>query len=587
MPGDETKTEPGSPPGPVEDARLRELRRIVAGPVADDLKRLRERVEDPVSRARDVGGVLPDAIKHSSTWGEKLGESLSPIVSGVIRASVRKDARELGEVLFPVMGPAIRKAIAESIRGTIQSFNQALENTLSVRGLKWRFEAWRTGRPFSEVVLLHSLVYRVEQVLLIHRKTGLLMQHVAAGEAVTQDADLVSRILTATRDFVRDSFGAGKGESRDAFRVGEFVVWVEQTADLVLALVIRGTPPEEVRVAQRETAESLQVRIGEAAVSYDGNQERFAAVRPDLAECLCAQYARGGGARVPVYTWAAVALVVLGLAAWILLIARDSARWRGFVARLRAEPGLVVASAGRNGSGFAVTGLRDPLARDPDSLLAGSGIKPGRVRQKWQSYNSTEPPFVTIRARRLLAPPEGVAVAAEGGRLILSGTVGHAWLAGAYAKFGYLSGVDTVVTDSLRDIDLSRLVAAVESAVVRFRLGRAGPTAGGRLELSRQSGRIREVLALAFAVGVVVQLEVVGHTDQANLHARNDTLSRDRALFVRDRLVADGVDSARVAAIGVATAEPLGDEATDDGRALNRSVTVRVHVTGVTTEPQQ
>jgi outer membrane protein OmpA-like peptidoglycan-associated protein len=107
------------------------------------------------------------------------------------------------------------------------------------------------------------------------------------------------------------------------------------------------------------------------------------------------------------------------------------------------------------------------------------------------------------------------------------------------------------------------------------------------LELSRQSGRIREVLALAFAVGVVVQLEVVGHTDQANLHARNDTLSRDRALFVRDRLVADGVDSARVAAIGVATAEPLGDEATDDGRALNRSVTVRVHVTGVTTEPQQ
>jgi flagellar motor protein MotB len=147
--------------------------------------------------------------------------------------------------------------------------------------------------------------------------------------------------------------------------------------------------------------------------------------------------------------------------------------------------------------------------------------------------------------------------------------------------------VDTVVTDSLRDIDLSRLVAAVESAVVRVRLGRAGPTAGGRSELSRQSGRIREVLALASAVGAVVQLEVVGHTDQANLHGRNDTLSRDRALFVRDRLVADGVDSARVAAIGVATAEPLGDEATDDGRALNRSVTVRVHVTGVTTEPQQ
>jgi len=129
--------------------------------------------------------------------------------------------------------------------------------------------------------------------------------------------------------------------------------------------------------------------------------------------------------------------------------------------------------------------------------------------------------------------------------------------------------------------------AAVESAVVRFRLGRAGPTAGGRSELSRQSARIREVLALASAVGAQVQLEVVGRTDQANLLARNDTLSRDRALFVRDRLVADGIDSACVTAIGVATAEPLGDEATEDGRALNRSVTIRVHLTGVKTEPQQ
>jgi len=83
-----------------------------------------------------------------------------------------------------------------------------------------------------------------------------------------------------------------------------------------------------------------------------------------------------------------------------------------------------------------------------------------------------------------------------------------------------------------------------------------------------------------------VQFEVVGRTDQANLLARNDTLSRERALFVRNRLVADGADSVRVTAIGVATAEPLGDEATEDGRALNRSVTIRVHLTGVMTEPQ-
>ena len=78
------------------------------------------------------------------------------------------------------MGPAIRRAIAEALRAMVDSFNQVLQHSLSARALRWRVEAWRTGRPFAEVVLSHSLVYRVEQVFLVHRDTGLLLQHVAA-----------------------------------------------------------------------------------------------------------------------------------------------------------------------------------------------------------------------------------------------------------------------------------------------------------------------------------------------------------------------------------------------------------------------
>jgi len=290
---------------------------------------------------------------------------------------------------------------------------------------------------------------------------------------------------------------------------------------------------------------------------------------------------------VPVYTWAVVALVVLGLAAWIYVTARDNARWRGFVSRLRAEPGLVVSTAGRSGSGFAVTGLRDPLAREPDSLLAGSGVKPGRVRQKWQSYYSTEPQFVLTRARRLFAPPAGVALAADAGRLTLTGAAGHDWLAGAYAKLDYLPGADRVLTDSLLDIDLSRLVAAVESAVVRFPAGSSRPTAGGQAELRRISGLVGHVLAMCAEVGAEPGLEVIGHTDRSGMEEKNVSLSRDRAGFVREYLTAAGVDSARISVRGVATAEPLGDETTENGRALNRSVTVRVEVTGVSAGPRQ
>ncbi|NJM53355.1 MAG: hypothetical protein HC846_08145 [Blastocatellia bacterium] len=54
----------------------------------------------------------------------------------------------------------------------VQSLNQSLEHSISPKGLRWRIEAWQTGKSFAEVVMLNSLIYRVEEVFLIHRETG-------------------------------------------------------------------------------------------------------------------------------------------------------------------------------------------------------------------------------------------------------------------------------------------------------------------------------------------------------------------------------------------------------------------------------
>ena len=49
-------------------------------------------------------------------------------------------------------------------------------------------------------------------------------------------------------------------------------------------------------------------------------------------------------------------------------------RFERYVDRLSAEPGLVVVGSGRRGGKFYVTGLRDPLAPDPSSFAAASGV---------------------------------------------------------------------------------------------------------------------------------------------------------------------------------------------------------------------
>ena len=48
--------------------------------------------------------------------------------------------------------------------------------------------------------------YQVKQDFLIHRESGLVLQHVEDGSAETRDPDLVSGMLTAIRDFVQDYF---------------------------------------------------------------------------------------------------------------------------------------------------------------------------------------------------------------------------------------------------------------------------------------------------------------------------------------------------------------------------------------------
>src|SRR5277367_5081583 len=152
-----------------------QLRHLILAPEQQDLARLRERVEDSAARTRDLSAVLPEAIQMRRAAGgeEALGAALGPTLESALRESVKKDPHSLADALFPVMGPAIRRSIQQTLRSLFESFNEAMEHSLSVRGLKWRFEALRTGRTFSEIILMHSLVFRVEQVFLIHKKTGL------------------------------------------------------------------------------------------------------------------------------------------------------------------------------------------------------------------------------------------------------------------------------------------------------------------------------------------------------------------------------------------------------------------------------
>jgi outer membrane protein OmpA-like peptidoglycan-associated protein len=68
------------------------------------------------------------------------------------------------------------------------------------------------------------------------------------------------------------------------------------------------------------------------------------------------------------------------------------------------------------------------------------------------------------------------------------------------------------------------------------------------------------------------RLRIVGHTDATGDIGRNRTLSLQRASAVRAALVDRGIDAGRLETAGAGENQPIADNATPEGRALNRRV---------------
>jgi outer membrane protein OmpA-like peptidoglycan-associated protein len=515
---------------PAEE-ELAELRELLLGAERQRIRELERRLDAAGLTGEELAELLPEAIVLRARRDRQLARALAPTVEGAISESVRRNPREIATAIFPVLGPAIRKAIAEALAGLAASVNRAIEHSVSPRGIAWRVEAWRTGVPYAQIVLKHALIYRVEQLFLIHTDTGLLLARAPAERAVA-DADLISGMLTAIRDFVGDAFGREReaGGLR-TFSVGELTVMVEQGPAAVLAAVVRGQPPESLPGRLQETLEAIHLQFASAFAEFAGDAAPFAGAAPLLEECLetrlttdRSESLAGRRAWLP---WAAAAILVAALGGW--LIVRADRAWNSALARLQAEPGIVVLSAERGVGGWRIAGLRDPLAANPAAVLASAGVDTSRVAARWEPYLSGHPRFVEPRLRA----PAG---------------------------------------------ELLERQRAVQRARVLFGVGTAVLDAAGRETVAEAAGAIAALDSTVRALGGRVVVALAGRSDPTGSDATNAALSRLRVEAVRRALAERGVEAAALEGRALGASSPLAAGDSSTRAALNRSVSFEVRV---------
>ncbi|MCC6554482.1 MAG: OmpA family protein [Polyangiaceae bacterium] len=529
---------PAPPPVTLED-----LRPLLVGPEQSRIQRIEERLDSEWTDM--VADSLPDAVVKSRAKGDGLGWALGPVIDTSVREAMKKDPSAFAEVLSPAMGPAVRRAVAERLRALIEQFNEALERSLTLRSIRWRIEARRTGRPFAEVVLLRTLLYRTEQLFLIHRGTGLLLDYITAAGVPDKDPDQVSAMLSALDSFAHEAF---REDARlERFRIGELTGWVEHGPSALLVAIVRGTAPEDYEGVLREALDRTHLEYGPELLEFRGDPEPFARVRETLSACLHDRRVE------PRRRWLGPLLIGIAAAALVALVtgfgwqhaSRERQRFAAYVTALEREPGLVVTSAEQRAPRHLIRGLRDPLAADPASALSRRGLDPARASFAFEPFYSLDPRIVERRAAEALRPPGGVSLALRGGTLEARGVAPERWIDRARSMAAALPGVaafEEHLLYSEESVAAARAAAgALDATELLFPPGSARLPAGQRARLDAIAARARQLVEAAQRGGMAARFEVIGYADPSGPGERNQALSAARAEHAAAELQARGI----------------------------------------------
>lgn len=523
------------------------LRRLLLAQEQERLDQQQRSLETLAAEQQALPQRLPGLIEELAQGPGRpaLERALSPVVGEALGEAVRRDRRAIADLLFPIIGPAIRRAVVDALRNLVQDLNRALEWSVRPRGWLWRIEAWRSGVPFAEVVLKHSLSFRIDHLFLIERESGLLLFRHSAAQLAELDADAIAGMLTAIGDFVRDSVATSseaEGEGGDdaglaSATVGEHLLQVHSGPVAVLACFVRGTPPASLACAQREALESLHFA---AATQADFDWPRAAA--PILGEL-----ALRGAAATPVPArwpfWLLLALLA-ALLAWsaqaIWSQAREESRIRAVVA---ATPGWELLELQR-GPPWRLRMLRDPDS-EPSSTLAERSASRAGIEVVERPYLSLEDGPQEQRIRRALAAPPGVEVVVSERRLWLAGSADPAWHQKVLQRMRDWPGILGIDDSRLLLLADDRPLAeyhALRQQIEALRVEFAPNASSSATELQAEIG---QMLLRAVELGRSLQRQprfrIVGWSDASGSELRNQRLRADRAELLRNALLAFGI----------------------------------------------
>jgi OOP family OmpA-OmpF porin len=517
----------------LSDVKMNELRKMIIGLDSEDLKRLALFINDPEAFSEEISGLLPNSINHLLKSGKISYSVLVPAIESVLKESIKNDPHTLAGVLFPIMMPAIRKAVAEDIKSMMDSLNSTLENGFSPKRLGWRFKALFSGRSYTEIVLSNAYVFRVKQVFLIHKESGLLLNDTSSDDgSKTQDADMVSSMLSAIKDFVQDSFNVDKTNELDTIKVGMFNIWLEQGPHAIVAATVDGEASAALRNRMRDAIEKIHLKHSFALEKFDGDTDEFKPTDAYLESCLMSEQKEKKKHK----PFAAIFLFLI-----IFLIAgfyayksiEKSMRIDSLEDSLNAEAGILITDEEKYDGKTLFSGFRDPESVNPYQIAKAFQLDSSDLVFALKPFISLDDKLVVRRAYSVLNPPETISLRFENGTLFAVGEADEEWVKMSKRKFVFVPGINYLNVKGVRILFnksyIQRKILSIEEYYFKFKYLRVELNTEQKNKFANLIDEVKDILDFKLSQDSVPVIVVTAHTSYRGNAEANKKVAFKRA----------------------------------------------------------
>ncbi len=252
----------------------------------EQLELLRKELKDPVTtRDRFEPQFLPVLKQNAQEKGDETAEALAPVIGPAIRHQIREAKDDIIDALYPLIGQIIAKAISESLRELTRNIDARLRQQFNFRDRLNRTLARLRGVSDAEYLLRDSLPFSIEHVFLVHRSSGILLEHLSTHPESSGEMDTISAMLTAIQDFVRDSFGQGQGDLEEITH-GDLRILLESGQYAYVAVVLSGVEPPGYNQLINEVIHDVNMKQENALKKFIGDMQQLPDFKPQVSRLL-------------------------------------------------------------------------------------------------------------------------------------------------------------------------------------------------------------------------------------------------------------------------------------------------------------